>query len=414
MTNKLEIQPQNQDLSVYRVYHPAFDGFKLYGGEYPSSGDELAEFIKLGITTSIFLAEGISPDYKKQVIIKNPEFKLLHYPIADFSAPTKAFMITILDKIDELIAQGETLYVHGVGGHGRTGTIIGCWLKRHGFKNQQVYTKLSNWRRQTLFGDKSSPESPEQFDMINEWRKGTNLLQIIWQQQEIIRQLEQKIEKCSIEVESSQKQFDKIAIISDIHGNLPGLLAVMADIDNCQCDRIICLGDLVDGGDYNDEVVKYIIDNNIISVRGNHDEYNDLELPKNTQSFLKTLPEEIIESDIIYTHISPRTKKVSIKDEIEAWNVFGEIFCRLAFVGHIHIPLIFGEKCEQVGMSTCYEFKYGIPFQFNETDRYIISVGSITNSRDNVNKPRYVIYNKLENYVEFRAVDAETFPLIKA
>jgi len=210
------------------------------------------------------------------------------------------------------------------------------------------------------------------------------------------------------EIESkAQKESEKIAIISDIHGNLPALLAVKADIENCQCDRIISLGDLVEGGDYNEEVVRFIRDNNITSLRGNHDEYNDLELSKDTQAFLKTLPEEIIESDIIYTHISPRTKKVSLWDEIEAWNVFDETPYRLAFVGHLHIPLIFGEKCEESCTSTCHQFQYGKPFQLDETDRYIISVGAIGYSRDNINKPRYVIYNKLENSVEFRTVEAE-------
>jgi hypothetical protein len=168
---------------------------------------------------------------------------------------------------------------------------------------------------------------------------------------------------------------------------------------------------MVEGGDYNEEVVKFIINNNITSVRGNHDEYNDeynfLELSKNTQAFLKTLPEEIIESDIIYTHISPRTIKLSLWDEIEAWNVFDETPYRLAFVGHIHIPLIFGEKCEEACTSTCHQFQYGKPFQLDETDRYIISVGAIGYSRDNINKLRYVIYNKLDNSVEFRAVEGE-------
>jgi predicted phosphodiesterase len=65
----------------------------------------------------------------------------------------------------------------------------------------------------------------------------------------------------------------KIALISDIHGNLLGLQAVIEDIEACRCDRIICLGDMVDGGNYNDEVVRFIRDNEIACVRGNHDEY---------------------------------------------------------------------------------------------------------------------------------------------
>jgi hypothetical protein len=126
-------QPETQSLSVNRVYHPEFEGLKLYGGEYPYSSDDIKEFIDLGITTSICLVEYIFTDYPNEVKIKNTDFKLLHYPIRDFSVPSKAFMTSILDKIDELIANGESIYVHCQGGHGRTGTVIGCWLKKLGF-----------------------------------------------------------------------------------------------------------------------------------------------------------------------------------------------------------------------------------------------------------------------------------------
>ncbi|MGG1551440.1 metallophosphoesterase family protein [Paenibacillus ferrarius] len=41
---------------------------------------------------------------------------------------------------------------------------------------------------------------------------------------------------------------EKIAIISDIHGNLPALEAVLADIKQRGVSRIVCLGDLVGKG----------------------------------------------------------------------------------------------------------------------------------------------------------------------
>jgi predicted phosphodiesterase len=41
-----------------------------------------------------------------------------------------------------------------------------------------------------------------------------------------------------------------IAVIADIHGNLPALEAVLADIQRHAVERIINLGDLVSGPDY--------------------------------------------------------------------------------------------------------------------------------------------------------------------
>jgi len=180
----------------------------------------------------------------------------------------------------------------------------------------------------------------------------------------------------------------------------------MADIENCQCERIISLGGLIGAGNYNEEVIRFVRDNNIINLYCHHDKYNDLNLSDESQTFLKTLPEEIIESDIIYTRISPRTKKIPIENEIKAWNVFDDTPYRLAFVGHVGIPFIFGEKCDEFCTSTSHPFQQGKPFQLDETDRYIISVGSIGDYHNN--KLQYVIYNKLENSVEFRIVEVVT------
>ena len=41
-------------------------------------------------------------------------------------------MAGILDAIDAALDGGKTVYVHCWGGIGRTGTVVGCWLVRHG------------------------------------------------------------------------------------------------------------------------------------------------------------------------------------------------------------------------------------------------------------------------------------------
>ena len=40
----------------------------------------------------------------------------------------------------------------------------------------------------------------------------------------------------------------RTAIVSDIHGNLEALQAVLKDIESQRCDRIVCLGDVVGYG----------------------------------------------------------------------------------------------------------------------------------------------------------------------
>ena len=64
----------------------------------------------------------------------------------------------------------------------------------------------------------------------------------------------------------------RIAILSDIHGNLPALEAVMADLRTQGVDAIYCLGDLVGYGASPNEVIDVIRDAAIPTVVGNYDD----------------------------------------------------------------------------------------------------------------------------------------------
>lgn len=66
----------------------------------------------------------------------------------------------------------------------------------------------------------------------------------------------------------------KIAIFSDIHGNLQALESIINDIkNNNNYDEIICLGDTIGIGPNPKECLDIIIDNNIQMVLGNHELY---------------------------------------------------------------------------------------------------------------------------------------------
>jgi putative phosphoesterase len=64
----------------------------------------------------------------------------------------------------------------------------------------------------------------------------------------------------------------RLAIISDIHGNLVALEAVLADIAQQDCDQIICLGDVVEDGPSPRECLHRIFDLGCETVMGNTDE----------------------------------------------------------------------------------------------------------------------------------------------
>jgi protein phosphatase len=66
---------------------------------------------------------------------------------------------------------------------------------------------------------------------------------------------------------------DYIAIISDLHGNIPALEAVLRDIKRRHISRIFCLGDLIGKGPHSDKVVDICQDVCEVTVKGNWDDY---------------------------------------------------------------------------------------------------------------------------------------------
>jgi len=65
----------------------------------------------------------------------------------------------------------------------------------------------------------------------------------------------------------------RIAFISDIHGNMPALEAVLEDIDQAGVDEIICLGDIANIGPYPAECIDVVRDLGCLTIQGNHELY---------------------------------------------------------------------------------------------------------------------------------------------
>ena len=118
------------------------------------------------------------------------------------------------------------------------------------------------------------------------------------------------------------KPMKKIAIISDIHANLPALEKVLEDIhSNFKADQIYCLGDLTDGAPWANEVINLIRQHDIPTIMGNHDEriafdYEVFPLKKHTleeqlarAETIRQTKETISETNSEY--LSELTEKVS-------------------------------------------------------------------------------------------------------
>ena len=65
----------------------------------------------------------------------------------------------------------------------------------------------------------------------------------------------------------------RIALISDIHGNLVALDAVLMDINREQVDQIVCLGDVATIGPQPRQVVARLGSLDLLAIAGNHESY---------------------------------------------------------------------------------------------------------------------------------------------
>jgi protein tyrosine phosphatase len=93
-------------------------------------------------------------------------------PIKDRSVPTERHMTRILNQIDLCIKHGKSVYVHCLGGIGRTGTVVGCYLVRHSMATEKnVLGMIRNLRKDSEDSSRTSPETREQRKMVVGWRE---------------------------------------------------------------------------------------------------------------------------------------------------------------------------------------------------------------------------------------------------
>ena len=97
-----------------------------------------------------------------------------NHPIVDLSVPRSPDeMTTILDAIDNALSGGRTVYVHCWGGVGRTGTVVGCWLVRHGHTGEEALAQIAKrWKHvDKAWRVPRSPETNEQCKYVLDWRE---------------------------------------------------------------------------------------------------------------------------------------------------------------------------------------------------------------------------------------------------
>ncbi|MBN1809843.1 MAG: metallophosphoesterase family protein [Planctomycetes bacterium] len=238
----------------------------------------------------------------------------------------------------------------------------------------------------------------------------------------------------------------KKAIISDIHGNLEALEAVLTDIDYYGLEDIICLGDVVGYGPNPVECLDLVMKRCSVTICGNHDiavlnqafgfnkwakraiDWTRRKLKPGFMSrpqtrarweFLMSRPDRHEEDDgnILYVHGSPRDPVMEYMDENDLMNVgFGpdskiiEVFNLVkwvSFIGHSHKPGIFTHypKKDDYAYTHLWDLpdlklKLGEPGEF----KAVVNVGSVGQPRDGDPRSSYVVLDSDEKTVTYRRV----------
>lgn len=163
----------------------------------------------------------------------------------------------------------------------------------------------------------------------------------------------------------------KIAVLSDIHGNMQALNRVLTDIKEQNCEKVFCLGDLAMAGPEPEKVIEFVEkQQNWTVIQGNTDKMiADFtpEILKNTEkafpvmghaladdvlflsdeakNFLKNLPPqkelEVEGVKVLLVHGSPRRNNEDILPDMPLETIeeiIKDTTADLIFCGHTHVP----------------------------------------------------------------------------
>lgn len=198
----------------------------------------------------------------------------------------------------------------------------------------------------------------------------------------------------------------KIAVISDIHGNMQALEAVLEDIKRENCDKIFCLGDLAMAGPEPVKATKLIKElyeqGNFELIQGNTDKMigaytpeiiekvgaafpimsnalkNDVKImPDDLKDFLKNLPKQkelkLEGVKILLVHGSPRKNDENIMPDLPIGKIEEMLEgtdADVIFCGHTHIPCGYQTSKNQTVVN---DGSVGRPFTPNPQACYVIA-----------------------------------------
>jgi diadenosine tetraphosphatase ApaH/serine/threonine PP2A family protein phosphatase len=206
-------------------------------------------------------------------------------------------------------------------------------------------------------------------------------------------------------------------LLSDIHGNLEALEAVLAAAERFRPERMLCLGDIVGYGASPNECLDLVRQRCEVVLLGNHDaaasggpeiarfniharvaaEWTGRVLTREHREFLQTLPLTYQADGYLCVHASPATPRdwEYLLDRFDAEPQFAYFTDPVCFIGHTHQPAIFIADpggCRSLPVGT---------LALDPDRRYIVNVGSVGQPRDRDPRACFVVFHHAAGRIEY-------------
>ena len=211
---------------------------------------------------------------------------------------------------------------------------------------------------------------------------------------------------------------DPVAIISDIHGNLQALQAVMEDIEMQGIREKVCLGDIVGYGAQPAECLELLRAKEFrIILQGNHDAYvaaggdppnvsdETLQVIQWTRQVLSAEQRDWLGSlpltwqaedyEVVHASLHQPEKWGYVLEPASAALHFVHQQKELCFIGHSHQPKMFVEGADKALDITSLE-------SIRTGRKQVVNVGSVGQPRDKDERACYVVYRRNEADVWWR------------
>jgi diadenosine tetraphosphatase ApaH/serine/threonine PP2A family protein phosphatase len=217
----------------------------------------------------------------------------------------------------------------------------------------------------------------------------------------------------------------RVAILTDIHSNLPALEAVLSAIDEAGLERRWCLGDVVGYGAQPDECAKLVSERCELSLVGNHDlavtgeissdvfsasaaaavEWTRANADAATIEFLRSLRPDNTDQEVGLYHASPRDpvwEYVLAVDQ--ARDCMAAQSARVSLIGHSHVALWFSDGSGPPGGNGGGQAEGGKELDVS-SDRWLLNPGSVGQPRDGDPRAAWVELDTDEWKATYRRVE---------